>query len=85
MFDNTDFLQWVAEASNPYNHPALPAITNSDPLPSNIQELFLTTAGACRFVNINDLENALTVLFDYRGTLHLETAVAVEGFNVDTS
>ena len=85
MFDNENFLDWVDESSNPYNHPVLPAITNNTPLPSSIQELFLTSAGACRFVSINDLENALTVLFDYRVALHLETAVEVEAFDVDTS
>ena len=58
---------------------------NSDPLPSNVQELFLTSSGACRFVKINDLENALNVLFDYRVSLSLEATDTVEEFDVDTS
>ena len=75
----------MSEASNTYAHPVLPSITNNASLPANIKELFLTSSGACPFVNINDLENALTTLFDYRVDLHLETEIILHPFEVDTS
>ena len=36
-------------------------------------------------MNINDLENALTVLFDYRVSLNLEPTKHADEFDVDTS
>ena len=85
LFDNTDFLEWISEASNPYAHPVLPSITNNASLPANIKELFLSSSGACPFVNIDDIETALTTLYNYRADLHLETEINLHPFEVDAS
>ena len=63
LFDNLEFLEWVTESQNPYINPALPGITNDEPLPLAISSIFLTSGGACPFVTGDELSNAVYTLF----------------------
>jgi len=63
LFNNLEFLEWVTESQNPYINPALPGITNDDPLPLAISSIFLTSGGACPFVTGDCFSNAVYTLF----------------------
>ena len=43
------------------------------PLPEEVKEAFLSENGANAFKSLNDLREALRILFDYRGRRGLES------------
>ena len=80
IFDNNDFLEWIKVTVNPFENDATTPNGASDSIPTEILSLFLANEGACPFVTIEDLKDAMLALYDWRNDFE-----PIPVFTVDAS
>ena len=82
LVDNIEFLNWAQVTPNPNTFPGdfHRSIPRHKELPFTVKTAFLTEHGASPFESVEELKDALLVLFGYRADRLLEV-IALPGYS----